>query len=316
MREYKKIIISRIILVILFAVFTVIDNVQAEDVNNIVLVSPNTAPYKDIFSGFQSILNQQGIKVNYDEYVLESDAYKTKQFVQVIKNGKVNIIFTVGNKVTDMVLNEAIDTPIVASMFLKNNKLMKAKNLTGVTLEVSLETEFLWMQKVLPGARRVAVIYNPEENSEKINLAESVAKKMGLILYAQSVKNPKDLPNALKNVANNADVLWGIPDNLVLNSHTAKEVLLFSFRNSIPFCGLSPNWVEAGALYSLCWDYTDIGRQGGEAALKIMQGDKPNSVPIVPPRNVLYSLNLRTAKQMKIKISEELISKAHQVFKE
>lgn len=139
---------------------------------------------------------------------------------------------------------------------------------------------------------------------------------MGLILYAREVNNPKDLPNALKNIAKNSDVLWGIPDSMVFNAQTAKQILLFSFRNNIPFCGLSPSWVEAGALYSLGWDYTDIGMQGGEITWKILQGNEPKSAPIVSPRTARYFLNLRTARHMKIKISEEIIDHAHQVFKE
>ncbi len=312
----KTMSIAKIAMVALFAVCAIVGKVQAENVNNIILISHNTAPYKEVFAGFQSFLNQQGIKVNHDEYILESDKSKTKEIIQQIKGRKASLLFTVGNKATEIVLNDISDTPVVASMILKNTKLTNARNVTGVMLEYSLETEFSLLRQLLPEARRVGVIYNPKENREKINSADIIAKKMGLILCTQEVNNPKDLPNALKNIAKNADVLWGISDNMVLNAQTAKQMLLFSFRNSIPFCGLSPSWVEAGALYSLCWDYADIGMQGGEAALKILQGNKPSSVPIASPRKELYSLNLKTAKQMKIKISEELVNKAHQVFKE
>jgi len=247
---------------------------------------------------------------------LESDASKSKQVIQNVKTKKAKVVFTVGNKATEMVLGDIEDTPVVTSMVLENTILIKAKNATGVTLEFPLEIEFSMLRQLLPEAKRVGVMYNPEENREKITLARGVAEKMGFVLYVQEVNSPKDMPNALKNIAKNADVLWGIPDNLVLNVKTAKQVLLFSFRNSIPFCGMSPSWVEAGALFSLSWDYADIGMQCGEAVMKIMQGNKPSSLPMASSRKVLYSLNLRTAKQMKIKISEEFINKAHQVFKE
>ncbi|TVL98385.1 MAG: hypothetical protein CV087_21300 [Candidatus Brocadia sp. WS118] len=284
--------------------------------HNIILVSHHTAPYKEVFAGFKDFLDRQGVKVSYDKYILESDASKSKQVIQNVKTKKAKVVFTVGNKATEMVLGDIEDTPVVTSMVLENTILIKAKNATGVTLEFPLEIEFSMLRQLLPEAKRVGVMYNPEENREKITLARGVAEKMGFVLYVQEVNSPKDMPNALKNIAKNADVLWGIPDNLVLNVKTAKQVLLFSFRNSIPFCGMSPSWVEAGALFSLSWDYADIGMQCGEAVMKIMQGNKPSSLPMASSRKVLYSLNLRTAKQMKIKISEEFINKAHQVFKE
>lgn len=312
----KTMSIMKQMLVALFAMCVMVSAVLAKDVNNLVLLSNNTVPYKDVFAGFQSYLSRQGAKVNYHTYVLDEDTLKPKQVIQKLKEDKADCIFAVGNKAADVALNNFADTPMVFSMILKSKKVMNAKSATGVTLEFPVETEFSFLTQIVPEVKRIGVIYNPKENEEKIAIAKGVTKKMGLILYAQEVNNPKDLPNALKNIAKNSDVLWGISDSLVLNAQTAKQILLFSFRNNIPFCGLSPSWVEAGALYSLGWDYTDIGSQGGEAAWKILQGNEPKSVPVVSPRVVQYLLNLKTAKHMKIKISEELIRNAQQVFKE
>jgi putative ABC transport system substrate-binding protein len=93
-----------------------------------------------------------------------------------------------------------------------------------------------------------------------------------------------------------------------------KHILLFSFQNRIPFIGLSPPWVKAGALYSLSWDYIDIGMQCGEMALKIFQGLSVQSIPTATPRKVGYVLNLTTANHMKIKVSDDLIRGAYQIF--
>lgn len=312
----RTISITKRVMVALFAMGIMVGAVHAKDVNNLVLLSNSTVPYKDVFAGFQSYLSQHGAKVNYHTYVMDDDTLKPKQVIQKLKEEKADLIFVVGNRAADVALDNIADTPVVFSMILKNKKLMSTKNATGVILEFPLETEFSFLRQMIPEARRIGVIYNPKENDEKIAIAEGVAKKMGLVLYAQEVHNPKDLPNALKNIAKNSDVLWGISDSLVLNAQTAKQILLFSFRNNIPFCGLSPSWVEAGALYSLGWDYTDIGMQGGEVAWKILQGNEPDSVPVIAPRTVRYFLNLKTAKHMKIKVSEELINNAQQVFKE
>ncbi|MBV6519172.1 MAG: hypothetical protein DCC43_07005 [Candidatus Brocadia sp.] len=312
----KTISIAKRALIALFAVCIMAGAVYAKDVKTVTILCNDAVPYQEVFAGFQRYLSRQRAKVNYHTYVLDDAALKPMQVMQQLKEEKADLIFAVGNKAADAVMDNVTDTPIVVSMILKNKKLMNTRNAMGVILEFPVETEFSFLRRIVPEVRRIGVIYNPKENEEKIVIAEGVAKKMGLILYAREVNNPKDLPNALKNIAKNSDVLWGIPDSMVFNAQTAKQILLFSFRNNIPFCGLSPSWVEAGALYSLGWDYTDIGMQGGEITWKMLQGNEPKSAPIVSPRTARYFLNLRTARHMKIKISEEIIDHAHQVFKE
>ena len=85
-------------------------------------------------------------------------------------------------------------------------------------------------------------------------------------------------------------------------------------RNRIPFVGLSQTWVKAGALYALDRDYEDIGAQCGELAVKILQGTSPSALPPVTPRKVVYSINLRTARHMKLDISPGALRDAQAVI--
>ena len=127
-------------------------------------------------------------------------------------------------------------------------------------------------------------------------------------------KQEQDLADALDYVAEHIDVLWGVADKTVLSSRTAKSLLLFSYRNRIPFVGLSAAWTKAGALYALDRDYEDIGKQCGEMALKILQGATPQDLPPVSPRRVTYSLNLKVAQHMKVDIDGQLIQGATHVI--
>jgi putative ABC transport system substrate-binding protein len=119
---------------------------------------------------------------------------------------------------------------------------------------------------------------------------------------------------ALESLASHADVLWGIADPVVLNSQTAQPILLFSLRNRIPFIGLSLTWVKAGALYALDRDYTDIGMQCGELALQVIQGKPAGTLPPAPPRKAVYSVNLKTAHQLKVEIPRDLVQGAQSVI--
>jgi putative ABC transport system substrate-binding protein len=177
-----------------------------------------------------------------------------------------------------------------------------------------IRKQLQWHQRFLPEAKRVGVLYNPQSNQQWVDQASKIADKLGLEIVAVSVATPRDITSALKSLNNRVDSILAIPDKMVYSSNTAKTVLLFSFRNRIPFIGLSGAWVKAGALYALDWDYSDLGRQSANTALKILNGTKPEKIkPDVPAKSV-YEVNLKTAKHMKLKINRKLIAAAEKVY--
>jgi len=102
---------------------------------------------------------------------------------------------------------------------------------------------------------------------------------------------------------------------VVLNRKTVKPLLLFSFRNKIPFIGVSAAWVKAGAFYALDRDYHDIGIQCGEMVNEILHGAAVETIPPAYPRNMPYSLNKKTARLMHMPIEQTLVDNAEKVFK-
>ena len=309
--KLHKIIIA--FLTVLFLVLS-INLAHAENARISAIISLNMEPYKETLTGFQQYLRNQGVEADFIVYPLDGDAAQATMAVQEVKNSRFDLIFALGTVATDAALERIKDIPIVAGLILRADKLKNAGNATGVFLEFPLNTQFEMLRRFLPEAKTIGVIYNPGENKEIIDAAFVISQKMGFRLDAQKVYVPQDLPAALDALSNSADVLWGVSDNLVLTSQTARHILLFSYRNHIPFIGLSATWVKAGALYSLDRDYTDIGRQCGEIAFKILQGSRTNLIPPAPPRKIIYSINLKTARDMKIEFSDMLVSGAYEVF--
>jgi len=273
----------------------------------VLLISLEEAPFKQTVAGFNEYLTKQGIQASYEMYSLEGDSARVGPAIQKIKQSNAKLVFALGSLATDAALRELPDIPIVAGLVLRTDNLKQKANATGVGLEFPLETQFEWMRRFLPQAHTIGVIYNPEENQKRIDSAARIAKKQGLRLAAQQIHEPQDVPAALNNLSKGADVLWGVADSLALSPQIAKNILLFSFRNSIPFVGPSSTWAKAGALYSLDWDYADLGAQCGEMAHKVLTGALPSSIPVEMPRKVMYSVNLFTARQLKISLPDDLV---------
>jgi len=280
----------------------------------VALLSHNIQPYQDVMEGFRQHLRRNGVAMDCDVHFLDGDSGKAASVIQEVKRGEASVLLTLGSLATQAAAREMTTPPIIAGMILSTDDLKGAANATGVILEFPLETQFQWLRRFLPTSRDIGVIYSPAENGEKIEAAARLAEHMGLRLHAEKIQSPKELPAALENVARKASVLWGVADKVVLTPQTAQHILLFSYRNRIPFVGLSSSWVKAGALYSLEWDYADMGVQCAEIALRILQGVEVRSIPPVPPRKVEYSVNLKTAQEMKIEIPQDIARGAREVF--
>jgi putative ABC transport system substrate-binding protein len=280
----------------------------------VVLTSSDAAPYTEALGGLQEFLAGQETEVALEIRSLKGDAAKAAEAVAELKGKAPALLVTLGSLATKAACDQVTQTPIVAGLVLNASEFHEVANVTGVALEFPVATELQWLQRFLPGHDRVGVLFNPGENGQKVERAAEVARDMGIELIAQPVNTPQDLPGALKGLARRIDVLWGMPDSVVFSRKTAKAILLFSFRNRIPLVGLSGAWVKAGALYSLERDYRDLGAQCGEMALQILAGEPVGSIPSALPRKVAYSLNQKTARHVKLKLSKDLVSGAKQVF--
>lgn len=286
----------------------------AERVRIIVLTSQDSIPSQQLLSGFQQALHQQGLQVDYAIFPLQNDAAKAPAALERIKQDGAALVLTLGTIATQAAARANLAIPLLASLILNAEDLKQSTNATAVTLEFPIEQQLQWLHQLLPQQKTVGVLFNPRENAEAIRLAQHAASSLGLALVACEVNSPQELPDALERIARQADMLWGITDSTILTPQTAEPLLLFSFRNRIPFAGLSTSWAKAGAIYALDRDYADVGAQCAELALKILRGERASQIPPQPPRKVQYALNLKTAVLMKIDLPQTLISNAYQVF--
>lgn len=300
--------------VILLDPMTTISAAEIQAPRIAVLMSHDAPPYHAALSGFQESLKRRGVEASYDVYSLRGDPAESDRAVERIKQNGVRLLYSLGAVATAAVIRAEIDVPLTACLLLNSADIKKAPHAAGVALEIPVQIQFQWLHRLVPNAKRIGVLFNPKENQDTVDAAARVARELGLILTARAIETPHDIPAALNHLANEADVVWGLPDHVVLTPETAKPLLLFSLRNRIPFVGLSTSWAKAGALYALDRDYADLGAQCGEIAMAILDGRSPESLPPGLPRKVLYAINLQTARHMKITVPDHLVRGAVEVF--
>jgi len=265
-----------------------------------VLVSQDAGPYLEALAGFKDTLEKQRVNAVYDIHPLHGKADLAGPELEQAIQTRPRLVFTLGSMASQAAVKQIPEIPLVAGMILNAEDLDQAPNATSVVLEFPAEMELRWLARLLPKEKRIGVLFNSPDNQGRLEEAARVAREMGLTLELRRLESPRDLPAALDSLAAQADVLWGIPDPMVLYPQTAQPILLFSLRTRIPFVGPSLTWVKAGA-------------QCGEKAIQILSGAPARSLPPAAPRKAIYSVNLKTARQLKVEIPRDLPAGAQSV---
>jgi putative ABC transport system substrate-binding protein len=270
-----------------------------------IVTSRDIAPYKAAHQGFLEVLDQAGMDYRTVEYRTERDRRKSNEVVRKIHARRPDLILTIGSAATEAVSGEIRDIPIIFSLVLEGAEggPQRGQNVTGASMDIPVRVQFEKLHEALPQARRFGVLYNPGRTGKLIDEARAVAKELQLELVPIAVETEAEVVDKLAELDGKIDLLWSVADPTVFTPQSVRYILLNTLRSRIPFIGLSPSYVRAGALLSLSCDYRDVGRQAGEQAMQVLLGSKPQQVPMTYPRTVSTYLNLNTEKTLNLKIS-------------
>jgi putative ABC transport system substrate-binding protein len=281
-----------------------------------VVSSRDIAPYRAARQGFVAVLDEAGIAYRIEEFRTETDAAEGREVVQQIRSRRPDLILTIGSAATRDISAAIRDIPIVFSLVLQgagpgeDELPALGQNVTGASMHIPLEVQFRSLREAIPTARRFGVMYNPDATGPVVDEAKQVAQRLGVDLVALPVRSEAEVLRAIESLEGKVDLLWSVADPTVFTPQSVNYILLNTLRHKIPFIGLSPSYVRAGALLALSCDYVDVGRQSGELALQIVRGAPPKQVAVTAPRSVSMFLNLNTAKQLEVAISEAVRGKA------
>jgi putative ABC transport system substrate-binding protein len=190
-------------------------------------------------------------------------------------------------------------------------------NLTGLTaMNSELAPKQLGLlREFIPGAARLAVLVPRPSAYTATVLAqlEAAASPLGWQIEGLHVGTISDIDAAFASlVQKRSAALLVTPEVLFFNS-LAKLVTLAA-HHTVPAIYWTRDFTEAGGLMSYGADVTDQLRQAGIYTGRLLKGEKPVSLPVLRATKFEFVINLKTAKELGVKISDNLLSLADEVI--
>ncbi len=286
----------------------------------VVLVkSRNLGPYNQAAEGIRKTLHARSPQTPVLELDLPLDVSKEPEFIAALARSAPRLVITIGTQATLSVTRRVRDIPVVFSLVLATGESglplnPKPSNLTGATMDIPVGLQFERLKEVIPDLKRVGVIFNPSLSEDAVEPAREAAARSGLQLVEIPVESEAQVIQEMEGLKGKVDVLWSVADSTVFTPRSVDSILLRTLRDGIPFVGLSPSFVRAGALLSFSCDYADVGAQSAEQALEILDGKSPDQIAVANPRQVSLYLNLNTARTLRLEVSQKVRSDSRVEF--
>lgn len=187
-------------------------------------------------------------------------------------------------------------------------------NVTGIaSLSAELVPKRLEIVKALmPRARRLFAVHSAGDPASvaAARTARDFAATMKLEVVARPVRSEEEAAHELKAVRGNDVVLAPLSTDLNITG----LVLNLNLYGVAPGIFANAFWVRAGGLVSYGHDDYEEGMQAARLVGRILRGAKPQDLPVEAFNVVKLTINLKTARFLKLDVPQALLLRADEVI--
>ncbi|MDM8522079.1 ABC transporter substrate binding protein [Desulfococcaceae bacterium HSG8] len=276
--------------------------------------------------GFLKGMKEKGYDVELTVFNVDVAKYRDTYAKRGIDEAKrmekagVEMIFCTG--MYYIIKDAGINIPIIDSIFLspinwkyavmKEGKMYCTGNATGTIFGYSFKDIADFIQSVLPKAKKLAYINNPESPvSRPISELEKEAKRVGLEVTDCPFSAKDKAIDAIKKAVQDTDVAFSTND--LATMRVEEKVLKFAVDKKFPVVGGCLPFIKYGAVAGIQCNWFRSGEICADKADKILKGRQANTIPIGSSDKADIAINLKEAKKMGIEVPYEWIEIATEV---
>lgn len=209
------------------------------------------------------------------------------------------------------VVYSAVTDPVAAKLVPSMEP--SKTNVAGVSDVLALDKQIELIKQVVPGAKRIGMVYNPGEANSVVVVKElqKLLPSMGLTLVEAAAPRSVDVSSAARSLIGKVDVIYTSTDNNVVSAYEA--LVKVGQDAKIPLVASDTDSVKRGAIAALGINYRDLGEQTGRMVVRILKGEKPGDIKSETSSKLELFVNPGAAEKQGVKLSDALIKSAAQV---
>ena len=205
------------------------------------------------------------------------------------------------------------EDPVASGLVASLNR--PGGNATGVTsLFGGLAAKQVGLlRELVPTAKLIGFLVNLRNPITERNVRDALdaAQKLGEKIEIVHASSEPEIDAAFDKLRGmRASALLVQPDAFLINN----RIVTLAARDALPAMYQTRELVVAGGLMSYGSSLVDMYRQMGAYAGKVLKGANPAEMPVLQPTKFEMAINLKTAKALGLKPSDNLVSLADEVI--
>jgi putative ABC transport system substrate-binding protein len=247
--------------------------------------------------------------------VMASELVRREVIVIVATGGTAPALAAKAATATIPIVFSVTDDPVALGLVVSFAR--PGGNATGVNFPLAelAAKQLGLLHEVVPAARRIGLMVNPNNSpSEAVTKDVTVAAStMGIEIDVVEAASSRAIEAAFATlVRNRAEALLIGTDPFFFSRRV--QISTLATRHAIPAAFFAREFPEAGGLMSYGTSLTEVFRQLGAYAGRILTGAKPADLPVVRSVTFEFVINMSTAKALGLEIPPTLLARADEVI--
>ena len=289
----------------------------------LVASGPTEGPAHAVREGLRELGYVDGQNIRIEVRSAQGQADRLASLAQELVALKVNVIVT-GTEPAARAVQHATGTiPIVVVLSdhdpvasgLVNSLSRSGSNITGVITRQSelVGKRLELLKESLPRLSRVAVFWDTY-SQRQLELLHQAARQLGVRLQTIQLRAPYDFKGASRHAKQEkADALVVLFSPVFYRERA--QIAMLALEAGLPTMSQEESWVVAGGLISYGPTIADTFRRTAYFVDRLLKGAKPEDLPVEQATGFKLTVNLRTAKALRLTIPDSIVQRADELIR-